>query len=275
MELNLEELVDKNIVVIDGSSDLCRENLCFDENVIKEKWYRYNGAVLYKKCLANGIQLITPDIYFRMPVKPKRAICFRESTVGKNYTREFAKLGIKNAVLSGPEIPLHSCIFFWTLGWQTSHFDHSFMFKGAKDWVSPKSKYHLFLGHHMYPLDTTVESRFAEKKFLTLINSNHRINRYKRWFVNVMQVIRPMKTLVNYEMYLERLKAISYFSRDPDFDLYGTWWDRPVKYTRGEYDAAIKKCYRGHVDDKYETLQKYKFSLCIENCIWMGLSAKK
>ena len=61
------------------------------------------------------------------------------------------------------------------------------------------------------------------------------------------------------EIYTERRKAIEYFDRYPDqFDLYGPGWGKEGLQT-----------YKGMVDDKINTLKKYKFSLCYENTVGM------
>lgn len=58
------------------------------------------------------------------------------------------------------------------------------------------------------------------------------------------------------ELYSERVNAIRWFEANhPDkFDLYGVGWD-PSAYPS----------YRGRVDKKLETLQRYRFAICYEN----------
>ena len=96
------------------------------------------------------------------------------------------------------------------------------------------------------------------------------------------------------ELYTKRIEAIEYYENIEDniFDLYGFGWDKsysfPVIYdlVKGlqKYKlsrALVKtinsipvkmnpflktyKCYQGSVNDKYEYLKKYKFSICYEN----------
>lgn len=58
------------------------------------------------------------------------------------------------------------------------------------------------------------------------------------------------------ELYSERKRVIKFFEQKPDgeFDLYGYRWKA------GKY-----KNYKGSVDNKLDTLKKYKFSICYEN----------
>lgn len=58
------------------------------------------------------------------------------------------------------------------------------------------------------------------------------------------------------ELYSERVRAIRWFEHNApaDFDLYGMGWD-----------AAEFPSYSGAVQDKLDTLAKYRFSICYEN----------
>lgn len=60
------------------------------------------------------------------------------------------------------------------------------------------------------------------------------------------------------ELYTERRKAISFFSKHQSIDLYGFGWNE-------ERDTFIEKAYKGTVKDKIKTLQEYKFCICFEN----------
>jgi len=103
----------------------------------------------------------------------------------------------------------------------------------------------------------------------------------------------------HHELYSERKIAINYFysKLNKDFHLYGNGWDKSFKYplpynlfkilNKYIVTRAISKiirnlfsflpmifkrmlysnyeCYKGYVDNKFDTLSKYKFSLCYEN----------
>ncbi len=105
---------------------------------------------------------------------------------------------------------------------------------------------------------------FNERKFLILINAN----KY---------------SYVTNELYSYRRKAIRFFEKFNDFDLYGYGWEqgnRVIKrhqligaIKRGRLLQVLKdlvdirpyKNYRGSVEDKNKLLRSYKFSLCFEN----------
>lgn len=105
---------------------------------------------------------------------------------------------------------------------------------------------------------------YEEKKLCTLIAGNKRVS-------------HPL------ELYSERVKAIRWFEEHhpEEFDLYGVGWEKyrfngpkPIRLLNkvpilGElYAKATNQMfpsYRGKVDNKKETLKKYKFSICYEN----------
>ena len=120
-----------------------------------------------------------------------------------------------------------------------------------------------------------------ERKFLVMINTN----RLPRLYWN--------------ELYSERRRALEFFSRTDEIDLYGKGWDAPpirVGRTRTPYTfrrihhelqkkwqrirpdpllKAAQKVYRGAADSKSATLGQYKFALCFENSILKGWITEK
>lgn len=110
------------------------------------------------------------------------------------------------------------------------------------------------------------------------------------------------------DLYSERVRAIEYFSRTGDMDLYGNGWDKPT-YRVGPWHVpgtfgtirmpgtvqivsrtlvacwqrivpeprlvAARKVYKGFARSKAETLGKYTFSLCFENSVLKGWITEK
>lgn len=85
------------------------------------------------------------------------------------------------------------------------------------------------------------------------------------------------------ELYSERVKAIRWFEKNApeDFDLYGIGWDRynfngnflGFKLARLNRLTFLAKLlgqkypsWKGKIKSKNETLKKYKFAICYENC---------
>ncbi len=120
-----------------------------------------------------------------------------------------------------------------------------------------------------------------EREFLVMINGN----KLPRVYLN--------------ELYTERMRAVEFFGRTDEIDLYGIGWDVPpyrmgktwMPYTlqrahralqaardRVRPDAllaAARRRWRGAVDSKCRTLAGYTFAICFENQILNGWITEK
>lgn len=118
-------------------------------------------------------------------------------------------------------------------------------------------------------------------KFMVMINSN----KLPRLYVQ--------------ELYTERQKAVEYFSRTNEIELYGPGWNDPssrvgktwvpatVRRIQREIIRrwhwirpdplleAARRVYRGRANTKAETLGQYTFALCFENMILTGWITEK
>ena len=275
MEISSENK--KLFVVFDVGAKGTRNDL-FDRKIAEVK-HKYNPnmfapVLLYEACLKRGIQLLTPDLYFAMNPKPANAILLKDSLIDNSFTDRLIRSGIRPAVLFGFEQPLYVCEFYFHLKRNTHIYDHVFMPKGAAPRVSKKAVFHPWISPQVVMENKTIAPRFSDRKFLSMINGNARIHFLKRVYAGLFSVMRQFPSLVNRELYVDRLEAIKFFSNDPGFDLFGRGWDAPVRYTRS-YDESIKKSYRGEIDDKIGKLREYKFCLIFENCIFDGWVTEK
>ncbi len=128
--------------------------------------------------------------------------------------------------------------------------------------------------HIPYPYDRVLDEywRRTDRKFLTLLNYN-RLPR-RRWN----------------ELYTERLRALEFFSRYDEIDLWGLAWEKapylvgetwiPATATRlhrwylehapwarrhGRFQPVIDRTWRGPARNKYQTQSGYTFTICYEN----------
>ncbi len=116
----------------------------------------------------------------------------------------------------------------------------------------------------------------TDRKFLVLLNYN-RLGR-DPW----------------HDLYRERLRALEFFSRYDEIDLYGLGWDKPPyivgdtwipatftilhRYLREHvaflkkhpYQEVVRKAYRGVAESKYVTQSDYTFTICYENVMLPG-----
>jgi hypothetical protein len=121
-----------------------------------------------------------------------------------------------------------------------------------------------------------------QRKFLVMINGN------------------KLPAISWQELYTERLRAVEFFGRTGEVDLYGIGWDGPPfrvgpriwlpnvarraqrrllqSWQRLRPDPSLeaaRRAYRGPTSSKAETLGQYKFALCFENMILPGWLTEK
>ncbi|MBZ0302424.1 MAG: hypothetical protein K8J31_21940 [Anaerolineae bacterium] len=121
----------------------------------------------------------------------------------------------------------------------------------------------------------------TDRQFLVMINSNKLPRVYWQ------------------ELYTERLKAVDFFSRTGDIDLYGIGWEKPSsrvgktwepwtlrrlryqwveqwqKFRPDPLLVAARRVYKGMIPSKAETLGQYTFAICFENMIINGWITEK
>lgn len=121
----------------------------------------------------------------------------------------------------------------------------------------------------------------TDRKFLVIINKNKLPRVYWQ------------------ELYTERLRAIEYFARTDEIDLFGVGWDVPpyrvgktwLPYTLQRAHRSLlhywhtfhpdpllqaaRRCYRGVAESKAETLGNYTFAVCFENMVLKGWITEK
>jgi len=266
------------IVVIEAGGPNGVRNRCFNEDAIGKDYHGLAACYLYQQCIARNIQLLTSDLYRELEKKSPKAILWQGSVAKKdleNGTRLIKEQKLRPALLIGFEQPLYACHFYWNLKKYTAQYEHTFMPGGARSSVSQKTNFRAWVSPQPYALHEKVSGSFGAKKHLVMINGNTRIHPLKRMYVHIMQRLWPIPTLLDRELYVDRLKAIDFFSRYGDFDLYGRGWNNPVLYTHDRYAESIRRSYRGETEDKLETLRRYKFSICFENAIFGGLVTEK
>ena len=133
------------------------------------------------------------------------------------------------------------------------------------------------------PLDSEREDLWSrrDRKFLVMVNNNR----------------LPASTY--HELYTERMRAIEFFARTNEIDLYGKGWDQPsfdmsigwmpgtaqllIRAVQKRWQRirpvpllqAARKVWRGTIPSKLEALSQYDFSICFDNVILNGWVTEK
>ena len=109
------------------------------------------------------------------------------------------------------------------------------------------------------PFDSVLETHWSrrDRQGIILVNSNKRA------------------ALSEGELYTERLRALKHFADAGTIDLWGRGWETGLGDLEAEYGDAVRRTWRGPVDDKYEAMSRYRFAICFENMLLDGWITEK
>ena len=111
-----------------------------------------------------------------------------------------------------------------------------------------------------YQIGEGVLPQYWQKKnrnFLCLINSNRRV------------------LFRHHQLLTERIRALLYFAKTSDIDLYGFGWNEHPLFPYWFKKAAMQGIYKGSIGNKYEKLAEYTFAVAFENCSLPGYITEK
>lgn len=291
---------DEKIVIIDsGMTELFNNKIFIPELAGKISHTILPMCFLYQEALTRGIKLVTPDVYLASATKPGKALMI--TYLKTSDTEKLIESGARPIIFACQESPFVATRFYISLRRYTKPFKHALVFSGMAKLVSRKSLYHQVYFPNSYHFNDFNPKSFQDKKLLVLVAGAKFSGSQKRiLLIDFLYKIRkfvPKKLLASIfgarsmsawlnkliirffygsavkDVFFARRKAINYLAQKNDFDLYGHGWDK-INYKDPDY-SVIKKVWRGAVDNKFETLRNYKFTLCFENAVFPGYITEK
>lgn len=208
--------------------------------------------------------------------------------------------GVIPAILMSLESPMIDYEFYHSLPRLAKSYRQVFVFHGAKKRVRPAHKFRSFFHPQVPPAiypDGIPSVPWRERGYLVAVHANKFAaavsmpNLFRallaRFFSSGLQTLKPsirrqLICLSDRELargYDVRLRAIVYFSRFNDFDLYGRGWTRAHAYSAPpDLVRLAARRYVGELEgheDKLRLLTRYRFALAIENTSFPGYITEK
>ena len=230
-----------------------------------------------------GIPVHTADRYLRGEIQSSRYVYVSFGL--QNHYRTIARRpGVIASAFFAFESPVITPIQYSEIPTLQKYFKRIFTFTDAEalaPFLQEPLQSELF--HLPQPNDSVNDAlwRLGDRKFIVMINHNKLPAVYWR------------------ELYTERMRAVQYFARWNEIDLYGQGWDGPsyqigwgwlpgsVQKMRRELHRqwqrvrpvpllkAARRVYKGSVLSKLEALSNYTFCLCFENVVLKGWVTEK
>jgi len=234
---------------------------------------------LAKSLQKNKIKFISLATY----LKNHQGDAFLLSNEGQGSNEISTKL--KPLICFSFESPLFAKSYYNKLKYYVSTFAFVFGWSGCKKFIK-KPLRNKFRVLHWPFVNSKITKRPNNKKrkFLVLINSNKNVIQknihpffhfiLSKLFIYCCKIFSNWSIIFNArELHTLRAKSIKYFSLFPEFNLFGSGWESFFP----QNSKPFKLIYKGHIayTDKINTLAKYKFCLCYENCKFPGYITEK
>lgn len=279
------------VVVFDVETVAFRENRILDVEYTRQ----FPGAGAFAqvglRLKLAGIESVTADEYLAHPRTNATTAVF--SVEMTPYTDTLLNLpGIVPAVSLSLESPVMAVAYYRSVRQLSARYRHMFLWPGVSSRVTGGATFHPV--SWPYPDWTPLRSctPWAERKLLILVSSNKRAFARPRPLIDPFEPIssaRRVKAAIRVallrvadpwfrsELYVSRLRAISYFAQDDGFDLYGRGWENAGATLPKHTAEAVARCYQGEIPplDKTSVMSDYKFSLCFENTSFPGYITEK
>jgi hypothetical protein len=193
-----------------------------------------------------------------------------------------AARGARPTVLTTLEPPVIAWSFYADLPRLSAGVAHGLVFRGARARLAPDCSFHE-LRYPQARRPIGAPPSWGERGgFLAMINSNKAIVRSPwRAFDRPRELSLKREAAawryrpIGRELYSERLRAVRWFARSPDFDLFGEGWERRHSQVDRATHADAMRAYRGRTSDKLATLGRYRFALAFENARFDGYVSEK
>lgn len=260
----------EKVIAVDIGDERVAENRLFDRAfVFPISHTLLPFCYLSEVAKSKNILLITPDVFLKDPGAFADKEVYLVSLLDGPLTDSIIEAGATPLALMCLESPFIATRFYLDLRAKSARFKHSFVFSGMRRSLDRNTQYHQTYFPQAVPdMPERPALSFKERKLVTMISSAKNIGNWKKDLLLKLRFGMNVR-----EIYSERLRAIEFFSPLKDFDLYGYLWD--AVQGSSLLTQAIKRCYRGTVVNKHDTLRGYRFALCYENSEFPGYVTEK
>jgi hypothetical protein len=229
---------------------------------------------------AVGLHLMTADQVIARGIDPREVTVI--SYDWPPTTDVLVASGARLGVLTSLEPPVIAWQLYYHLREISGRFPHTLLFEGGRARTAATTRFQpLYFPQVRQPLPLSWRD-WQRRRLLVSINSNKAIVRsFTRWFDRPREVSIKREVAsrryppIAADLYLERLRVAAQFADRPDFDIFGHGWSRRHPAVPLHLHQAILRAYRGPVQEKLETLSRYRLSLCLENSAFDGYVSEK
>jgi hypothetical protein len=276
----------EKVIIYDSDHPGAMQNKCFAKEYATLGPGHGFSVMLAEMARQRNFEIVTGDVFLGRPnMSPRKVFCITEM-YSKN-TNKLLRIGAVPLICFSTESPIIARTFYINIKRLAGRFIHNIQFKGTSDRLAKTSTQFSVM---YIPIDHRVPlsySNWKSRELLVLINRN------KRMFYNgsgikdrIRSVLSKIKIdfqkmvdpwIRSKEIYKDRVEAIYHFSKLNGFHLYGQGWENSIPGFPARFHLAAKKSFKGAINPnaKLDVMNRYKFALCFENCIFPGYVTEK
>ena len=276
------------VLLVDPVNPVYERDFLFDARAGEGVGDDVNGAwrFLREYFAALNVRVHTADLLASGEVPPAERYAYISAGARTRYRRLASRSDVDALAFFVFECPIVEPRLYDQLDDVDRHFDRLYSYSDAvslRPFLRKPLEFHEF--RLPQPFERVHEDAWSrrDRGFMVMINAN----KLPRLYVN--------------ELYTERLRAVEYFERSGEIDLYGVGWDgppyqmgeTPVPATLRRMDRAVRthlrrvwpsrdplriaslRAYKGKTAAKAETLSRYTFAVCFENMVLPGWVTEK
>ena len=263
----------------------------------EEHCAKYFGAswfpIFSKMAQQNGYEVMSGDVVLNKIVneklKSKNVYVIQE--LNAKHGKKLLKLGAIGLILTGAESPLFSYYFYDNLKIIAKYFKYRLLFNGSFNLINELLDHNRNFQFNFpsYSLNDYIHhDDWNKKDFMVMIAANksgyspipNSLKDKAIWFIHrAYKLFSPSFKIAQLnELHSKRIEVVKYFGNKSELKLFGSNWKDYSRFKNSEREkliTVIKKLNPTFVDDKIETLSKYKFAVCFENISFNGYITEK
>jgi hypothetical protein len=247
---------------------------------------KYPGGSVWpifgKLAEAKGWRVTTADVFLARPSVHSHAVCVSNEAMPANVTA-LTRLGVEMKIVMSGESPNVTWDFYHEMAERARPFRHAFVFRGFHTRLPQGVEPHVFYWPN--PVRRVEGSSWESRQTAVMVvspkqripvNQGRLLSRlFQGWRWMKFHRIQLMDPMLRFpDLYETRMRVLENLAPKAGFRLFGKGWETACRHNRRVRRIAFNKRPE-ECDDKLTAISSFRFTLCLENCVYPGYLTEK